>query len=293
MLGHILDQLEGLDIQEIIFIVGNQGNQIESYVTKTYPQFRSRYIEQKEMRGQSHAVALAQEYVTGEVLIIFSDTIFKADLKQLSSIEADFVMHLKEVSDPSSFGVIVLDSQGYVTRLVEKPKTPVSNLAIVGIYYCKKAQALFSAINYQIAQQISLGNEFFLADALSYMLEGGAKFATRPVEVWEDCGTIPALLQTNRYLLTQKAPPYRSFTTAQIIPPVYIAPDVEIENSVIGPYVSVAEGVKIFNSIIRDSIIHEHSQIENSIMTDSLVGSRVRIKGQTQKLNLGDDSYSI
>ena len=193
VLGHILDELEGLDVEEIIFIVGYLGEQIEKYVTKSYPQYKARYIEQKEMLGQAHAVYLAKEYVQDDVLIIFADTIFQTDLSRLNTLDSDGVMYVKEVEDPSRFGVAVLNEESYITRLVEKPTSYVSNLAVVGVYYYKDSRWLFNSIEKQMELNHQLAGEFFLADAVSIMIKEGAKLYAYKLDVWEDCGKIDAL----------------------------------------------------------------------------------------------------
>jgi glucose-1-phosphate thymidylyltransferase len=164
VLGHILDRLNNLDIEEIIFIVGYLGEQIEEYVEATY-KFHTRYIEQNELLGQAHAIYLAKDHVREPVLIIFVDTIFEADLKALAELTADGAIYVKEVDDPRRFGVVTLQD-GFITHFVEKPSTPVSNLAVTGVYYIKDAPMLFECIDELIARNIQTQGEYFLADAL-------------------------------------------------------------------------------------------------------------------------------
>jgi len=293
VLAHILDELAVLDnVEEIIFIVGYLGDQIEKYVTKAYPQYKARFIEQKEMLGQAHAVYLAKEYIDSDILIIFADTIFSTDLTRLAQLSSDGVMYVKEVPDPARFGVAVLSDENYITRLVEKPKTFVSNLAIVGIYYFKDGNWLVKAIETQIERNVQLGGEFFLADAISVMLEEGAKLNAFSLDVWEDCGKIDALLLTNRYLLAKNGntTTEAKITDSVIVPPVYIAPDAQISRSIIGPNVSISAGVVIEDSIVRESIISEKTQIKTSALTDSVIGSNVSVSGVFRRLNVGDSS---
>lgn len=307
MLGHILDELADLpteEIEEIIFVVGHLGDQIESYVRQAYPQYKTRYLTQKELNGQSQAILLAKEYVPGELLIIFADTLFKADLASLKHTDADVILHLWEVADPSRFGVALLDEQGFITAIVEKPKLPVSRLAVVGVYYFKEAATLFGAIEQQIAQQRRLGGEFYLADAMTIMLEGGARFRAHHLEAWEDCGTIEALLQANRYLLNRDGPAYLNsaeaiFKTEQdapglpdsvILPPVYIGTGATIERSVVGPYVSLGAGASLCDSVIQDSLIGERTQVRAARLINSVIGSQARVRGVSGRLNLGDFS---
>ncbi|MDB5082693.1 MAG: hypothetical protein JWP00_4617 [Chloroflexi bacterium] len=291
VLGHIMDELSVLDIEEIIFIVSDRGNQIEEYMKANYPQYTTRYALQDRMLGQSYGVNAARPYIEqGEVLIIFSDTVFKTDLASLSQVEADGVLHLREVPDPARFGVAVVNTEGFVTRLVEKPATPVSNLAIVGVYYFKEADRLFGAIEKQLNSGLQLNGEYFLADAITLLLEEGARFQARSLTLWEDCGTIPALLESNRHLLA--AMPHvkeHSSPDYTVIPPVYIAPDAKIDRSIIGPYASIGSGVQVINSIVSDSIINDHSYITSSILTGSVIGRNTVITGKPKRLNIGDD----
>jgi glucose-1-phosphate thymidylyltransferase len=294
VLAHILGQLEGLEIEEVIFVVGRHGEQVKHYMAEVYPQYRTKFIEQKALLGQSHAVYLAKEAVQGELLIIFPDTLFETDLTSLASTTGDGVLHLMEVADPARFGVAVVNRQGWVTRLVEKPRQPVSNLAVVGVYYFKQAEQLFTAIEKQIAAGSgTIGGEFYLADAFSIMLAEGCRLQARQLAWWEDCGTIEALLHANRTLLSLQPPPQTiqlDLIESLVIPPVYIAPDARIIRSVIGPYASIEAGSLISDAIVRDSILGEGSRVVRLLLENCVVGNRAQLSGAFQCLNLGDDS---
>lgn len=289
VLGHVLDSLEGLPIDEVIFITGYLGDQIEEYVRSRYT-FPVRFVEQTDLRGQAHAINLASDFIDQPVLIIFVDTIVRADLTRLLDTTGDGVLYVKEVADPRRFGVAVL-SDGQVTRLVEKPTTPVSNLAVIGVYYMKNWQLLREALRDVIAQGIQTGGEYYLADALQLMIDRHARFEAWPVEAWEDCGTVQALVHTNCYLLSHGHARQPTETeNSIIIPPVYVSPTARIHNSVIGPNVSVADGVTISNSIIRDSILSDGAAITGATLTESVVGSNAVVKGSFRRLNVGDAS---
>ena len=291
VLGHVLDKLQGLDIQEIIFIVGYLGEQIEEYVTANYD-FPAHYVEQKELLGQAHAIRLAREHVEGDVLILFVDTIFEADLVALRDLPTDGVVYCKEVDDPRRFGVVTLGDEGFITRFVEKPAKPVSNLAVIGLYYVKDGPALFSAIDELIERDIKTKGEYFLADALQILVDRGQRFNAWKVEVWEDCGTPEAVLHTNRYLLEHgQGNGARSQTVnSVIIPPVHIASTARVRDSVIGPYVTIGEGAKVRCSIIRDSIIDAGAIIEDAMLDQSLVGKEALVRGRFRRFNVGDSS---
>ncbi len=288
VLGHILDSLAGLDIAETIFIVGYLGDQIQKWVTENYPQMRARYVEQTEMKGQAHAINLAREYIDQPVLIIFGDTIWETDFTRLKQVQHDGLIYVKEVEDPRRFGVATLKA-GFVTQFVEKPTTLISNFAVVGVYYFQAWQKLLQAIDHLIVRDIQTKGEFFLADAMQLMIDAGAKLEVETIPVWEDCGTVPAILKTNRYLLGKRSYA-RAIDGSVILPPVFISDKAEIRNSIIGPNVSVSDDAVIENSILRDCIISEGAHIENRILEESLIGKDARVVGTFQRMNVGDSS---
>jgi glucose-1-phosphate thymidylyltransferase len=290
VLGHILDKLISLDLEEVIFIVGYLGEQIKEYVDTHY-HFPARYVEQKELLGQAHAIWLAREYAQGEVFIIFVDTIFEADLLAARVMDADGVLYVKEVEDPRRFGVVVVEN-GRIVRLVEKPTTDEHRLAVIGVYYVRDSQWLIRAIDELMARGIQIKGEYYLADALQLMIDQGARLIPQEVEVWEDCGKPETVLHTNRYLLSklqdngQKA----KLINSMVIPPVYIAPTACVENSVIGPYATIADHAYVCNALIRDSIIDEGAQICNTMLEGSLIGKNALVRGRYHRLNVGDSS---
>jgi glucose-1-phosphate thymidylyltransferase len=288
VLGHILDKLVGLDIEEIIFVTGYLGDQIESYVSANYS-FPARYVEQKELKGQAHALYLTREYVQGPVLIIFVDTIFDTDLTTLQNSAADGVLYVKQVEDPRRFGVAVLQD-GRVTRLIEKPSDMSNNLAVIGVYYLRDSAWLMRAIDELIQRDIKTKGEYFLADALQLMIEQGAVMTAQQLEVWEDCGKPDTVLHTNRYLLDHGRGQIVPTQNSIIIPPVYIASNATVINSIVGPYVTIADEGVIKNSIVRDSIIDERAHIEDATLQGSLVGRDARVSGGFERLNVGDSS---
>ncbi len=288
VLGHLLDKLAVLPIDEMVFITGYLGAQIEEYVQKHYA-FKTRFVEQTELKGQAHAIALAEGMISGPTLILFVDTIFEANLDVLNQTDADGVIYVSQVDDPSRFGVVLLED-GQITRLVEKPSTPVSNLAVIGAYYVREVKDLFKAIHVLIERNIQTKGEFYLADALQLMIDDGAHFIAETASVWEDCGTAPALLRTNRYLLEKMHESSHDRPGVIIVPPVHIGANVEISNSIVGPYVSVSDDAVIVDSIVRNSIINQGALIQSSTLEGSLIGERARVEGEFQRLNVGDSS---
>jgi len=291
VLGHVLDKLSGLEVEEIVFIVGYLGDQIEEYVSAQY-EFPARYLEQKELLGQAHAIKLAQDHVREDVLILFVDTLFEADLSALLELPSDGAIYCKEVKDPRRFGVVTLGDDGFITEFVEKPAEPLSNLAVIGLYYLKDAPALFLAIDDLIEQNIQTKGEFFLADALQLMVNRGQKLNAWTVDVWEDCGTPEAVLHTNRYLLEHghATDGNEQVVNSVIVPPVHIARTAHVVNSVVGPYVTIGEGAEVRSSIVRDSIIDAEASIEEAMLEHSLVGTQALVRGQLHRFNVGDSS---
>lgn len=291
VLGHVLDTLGNLRPDEIIFIVGYLGEQIEEYVENNYD-FAARYVEQKELKGQAHAIGLVKEHVDGPILIIFVDTIADANLDMLAGLDADGAIFVKEVEDPRRFGVVTLDANGYITRFVEKPDRPVSNLAVIGIYYLKDSGLMFECIDELIERDIQTKGEYYIADALQLMIDRGSRLIAPAVDVWEDCGTPEAVLHTNRYLLEHDRAGDLHFESTNVvtIPPVHIHPTAEITNSVVGPYTTVAAGCRIEDSVIRDSIIDEGSIIVDTMLDQSLIGKEAFVKGRFRRLNVGDSA---
>ncbi len=293
VLGHVLDGLASVpNVEETIFITGYLGEQIEEYVSKHYPGLRASYYEQKVLDGQSSAVYLARQHLTGPLLIVFVDTLVETDLSGLAGEGADAVAWVKQVEDPRRFGVARLGAGGYVESLVEKPQDVRDNLVVVGFYYFKEARALAAAIAEQIARDIKLKGEYFLADAINLMLERGLKMRVQPVEVWEDCGKPETVLHTNEYLLS-----HGRDNSAQVkpdnfivVPPVYIDPTASVTNSVIGPYATIAAGCRVESAIIRNSIIDEWAQIKDAMLDQSLIGREARVSGRYRSFNVGDSS---
>jgi glucose-1-phosphate thymidylyltransferase len=299
VLDYVLEQFkslpDGLDI-EYIFIVGPQGDLIKAYMDDHYADVKVQYVMQAEMRGQSDALYLAREYLKGPMLMAFSDTLIETDLSFLATETCDGVACVKPVEDPRRFGVASVDQNGWITRLVEKPQDLSNNLAVVGFYYFRSAEDLISAIEGQMQRNLTLKNEFFLADAVNVMLERGAKFRTQRVETWLDAGTPESLLDTNRYLMENgyqnSEEAALKYPQSRIIPPVYIHDGCVIENSVIGPFVSIECGCNLSEVVVSNAIIGEESQIRRMIFNDSLIGHHVVLEGQTLRLSLGDNSWT-
>jgi glucose-1-phosphate thymidylyltransferase len=289
MLGHLIDDLLPLDPAEFIFVYGWLGEQIEAYVRAAYPQIRGRYVEQRELKGQAHALWLVREHVRGELVSVFADTLFEADLGALRGLDADGAAFVKEVDDPRRFGVAELDARGFIARLIEKPATVDNKLVMIGLYYFRQAEQLFAAIETLMARNLHRQGEFFLADAVNVMIERGARLRTLPVAVWQDCGTAEALLETNRYLLERARPAAPARPGVAVIPPVAVAPDATVERAVIGPHVSIGPGAVVRDAVVRDAILDAGAVVEAALVEHSLIGARARLRGRFRRANLGAD----
>lgn len=288
VLGHILDTLSQLKIDEFIFITGYLGNQIEEYVraNSTVP---ARFIEQTELKGQAHAVYLARDVVSGPTIILYVDTIFEADLTKLAGMDVDGAIYTKEVEDPRRFGVTFIEN-GYISKLVEKPDTDISRLAMIGLYYVREAEWLMRSIEKMMEQNLQTKGEFYLTDALQLMIDDGARFVAETVDVWEDCGTAATVLETNRYLLDNGRAYAGKTENSIVIPPVYIDDKAHVVNSIVGPYVSIAAGADVRDSIVRDSILNENAVVKDATLEQSLIGNRSAVEGNFSHLNVGDAS---
>ncbi|NLI16282.1 MAG: NTP transferase domain-containing protein [candidate division Zixibacteria bacterium] len=288
ILGHIIDELLAHDLREIVFIVGFLGEMIVDYVNTRYPNIKAYFVEQKELNGLGWAIYLAREYIEKEpILIILGDTIFDADLEQVIKSDYDY-LGTKIVDDPRRFGIAETDGC-FITKLVEKPDSPVSSRALVGIYYLKSTLLFRECLEELINKNIKTRDEYQLTDALGLMIGRGCKMKTFTVDGWYDCGKKETLLETNRFLLSQ-IKTSRQYNNVIIIPPVYIADSATIKNSVIGPYVSVADSAIVENSVIRDSIISSGADVKDCLLEASLIGNHSSVIGTYNRLNLGDSS---
>jgi glucose-1-phosphate thymidylyltransferase len=217
---------------------------------------------------------------------------FITDLTKITKLCKDYdgLIYSKQVDDYKRFGVIVIEN-GKITKLVEKPNKPISKLAQVGLYYLKNGLNFLDIIEYTIKNKITVKGEFYLPTAFQIMIDKGMKLAAPEIEEWLDCGKPETLFQTNRYLLEHGASNKRNnHENSVVIHPVFIGENVIIKNSVIGPYVSIAQNTKIENSIIKDSIIDENAIIKDASLNQSLVGSYVCVNGTSKRLNIGDHS---
>jgi glucose-1-phosphate thymidylyltransferase len=297
VLDYIMDLFKTLpdpDNTEYIFIVGYLGDMVKEHVHRVYPHIRAHYVVQEEMLGQSHAIHLARQYLSGPMIMAFSDTIIETSFAFLAEETCDGVAWVHPVDDPRRFGVAQLNDRGQVERLVEKPRDMSNNLAVVGFYYFAHSEALLAAIEEQMRQNITLNREYFLADAVNLMLKDGLNMRTENVDVWLDAGTPEALLSTNQYLLEHGHANSQEAAVREgvvVVPPVYIHPTAEVKEAVIGPNVSLGEGCTVEHSIVSNSVIEGGAHVTDSLLEGSILGRDVAVSGSPTHLNLGDQSW--
>ena len=288
-----VDQLHEAGINEFIFIVGYLGEKIQDYVKEQYPDLTAHFIFQNERKGTAHAIELTRKIVgDDELFIALGDTICEYDINAVLASPWS-ILGVKKVDDPRNFGVAEIDEKGFITRVVEKPAIPKSNMALVGLYKIKNSGILFQCLEKIINNNIKTNNEFNLTDALECMIEGGEKFKSFKVENWFDCGKKETLLQSNAILLQKfggSISESNKFENTIFIPPVSIAEGCDIKNSIIGPHVAMGENTIVNYSIVTASIIGSFSKLYDVVLDDSLIGSDTEIRGEKRSLNIGDNT---
>jgi glucose-1-phosphate thymidylyltransferase len=287
ILEHIINQVISFGADHITIIHGHLGEQIEEFVKDRFDVTIDLRLQEKPL-GLGHAIYLGLDDDDQEILVILGDTILDLELNEVVR-KGVTALGVKEVADPRKFGVVVVED-GRVSRLVEKPLVPPSNLAIVGAYYIRDARVLGKAIKEIINKNITVKGEFQITDALQLMLQAGEKFETFPVSGWYDCGKPETLLATNKFLLgkSRTEPVINDdIKDSIIIPPVYIGEKTTITRSVIGPNVSIGDGCQISDVIMENSIIGDRASVQNIVIRDAIIGKRTELAGGRQSVSLG------
>jgi glucose-1-phosphate thymidylyltransferase len=288
----VLDRLDGLDVSELIFITGHLKEAVEAHARDRY-RIPSRFIEQRVQDGTAGAVNLARPFVREDILIVFVDTVFEADLTLVNRTDADGIIWAKEVDDWQRFGVVVTDARGYMTRIVEKPSEPVSKLANIGLYWVRDTAALWAGIDHVLASPTNKG-EYYLTDAFQHMIEHGRRILTAEVGGWYDCGAPGALLETNEVLLRKGAARRRDFPGVTIHDPVLLADGVSLEHCEVGPNVTLGAGSRVVGGSLRHAIVGRDAVLEDVRLDRAVLGNRVRLRGiRAVDASLGDDSTLV
>ena len=278
-------------IEEIAFIIGNFGEEVEDELLKIAEDLGTagKIYYQEEALGTAHAVFCAENSLSGKVIIAFADTLFKADFDLEET--NDSVIWTKKVDNPEAFGVVKKNEKGYITDFIEKPKEFVSDEAIIGIYYFKSGETLRKELKYLIDNKIRGNNEYQLTDVLENMKNNKLNFKSATVTEWLDCGNKDATVHTNQRILHHLGNKI-SKTSKQkfsvIIEPCFIDDNVIINNSVIGPYVSIGKNTVINNSVISNSIIQKGTNIKEVVFSNSMIGNYVNINKEKEDLSIGD-----
>ncbi len=280
-------------VEEIAFVVGRFGETVEKNLIQIATNLGAKgtIYYQDQPLGTAHAVLCAAPSINGNVIVAFADTLFRADFK-LDKTQ-DGIIWVQKVADPSNFGVIKIDNNNTITDFIEKPKTFVSDLAIIGIYYFSNGENLRNELQFLINNNIKGNNEFQLTDALQNMRKNGIQFVPGQVSDWLDCGNKQATIEANRktlgYIKNEKLiHDSVSLENSIVIQPSFIGKNVKIVNSVVGPYVSIGENTVIMNSNINDSIIQTNTKITNAVLTNSMIGNHVFCEGKKHDFSLGD-----
>jgi glucose-1-phosphate thymidylyltransferase len=284
-------------IDEIAFVVGEFGSEVEQELLAVAEKLGAKgsIHYQHQPLGTAHAVLCAAEKLTGPVVVAFADTLFKADFK--ISSEDEGILWVKQIEDPSAFGVIKMNERGEIIDFVEKPKEFVSDLAMIGIYYFRDGERLHKELQYLIDNAVIKSGEYQLPDALRRLTESGVVFKPGTVSEWLDCGNKEVTVHTNQRVLEYDHAAGIALQDASaecvnsvIIQPCFIGKNVKIHASVIGPHVSIGANSVVENSVIRNTNIQQNTQISNAIIADSMLGSNVVYKGRSKDLSLGDFS---
>ena len=296
VVGHILDLMSDLTTDEVIFVVGYRGDQIEDWIRQYYPDLNARFVVQEEPLGQAHAVWLCRDYLDdGGVVVAFGDGIIEADYAGLPNPDVDGVFLVQEIEDPRRFGVVTLNESGYVTSFIEKPQTREHKLVVAGINWFRNGRHLSEAVDKVIREERKTLGEFFMADAYSLMIEEGARLRTKELKHWEDAGTAEAILKANAQLLSSghasEDALERSYSEGfSVVPPVFLHPTAKVTSAVIGPYATIDAGAEIRYSVVRNSIIDAGAVVNNCVLESALIGENAKVSGRGKALFAGDDS---
>ncbi|NUN99060.1 MAG: NTP transferase domain-containing protein [Saprospiraceae bacterium] len=294
IISFIIDQLAAVGIEDFVFVIGYLGEKIKDYVERQYPHLNTAFVVQEDRLGSAHAIWTAKALFAdaSEVFIFFGDAIVDADFNKIVA-HPNSCLGVKKVSDPREYGVAECSKTGLVRRVIEKPRIPKSDLALVGFYKIKEVSALIDALDYNIKNNIRTEGEFPLTDSLMRMITRGARLHAFPVDNWFNCGKKEVLLETNAILLDREGyasdnlPP---FDNSIIIHPVSIGKDCSIADSIVGPHVTIGSNTRIANAIIKDSIIGNYASIKEVILQQSVVGNDTAITGLRHSLNIGDNT---
>ncbi len=293
VMSYILDRFSDLGIDEAVFIVGYLREEVERFIRAEYPDLTAHFVVQEVQDGTAGAIKLAEPWADEDLLIIFVDTLFDADLTLPSTLPDEWagIIWAKEVEDYQRFGVIVTDDEGRMTRIVEKPSEPISRLANIGLYYIRDTGLLFEGINKTLDHDPGPGGEFYLTDAFQYMVDHGARLRTAPVEGWYDCGKVETVLETNRHLLQSGRGLVAGDARVDgstLDDGVRLESGAVVVDSSLGPGVTLERGARVEGSMVRNSIIGRGARVRDCHLQDSIVGVDARVVGIRGRVNAAE-----
>lgn len=293
LLAHIIDELVQAGFREFVFILGYLSEKVRGYLLQSYEgQLTMEFVHQEPRLGLAHAIGLTQPHFTdgASMLIVLGDTLLRADWAQLQQDTRNLI-GIAPVERPSDFGIAEVGTDGRILRLTEKPLIPRSNQALVGLYLIHETEGLFEAIAHLIDNHLTSHGEYQLTDALQQMIERGAVLYGLPVEYWLDCERRETLLAANRLLLDRMAAePLPDYPHTVIIPPAHIPPSCKLYRAIVGPYVSLGEGVELQDAVVQDSIIGSYSRVRRMLLRESVIGGDSVLTGRDSSLNLGENT---
>jgi glucose-1-phosphate thymidylyltransferase len=286
-------------IDEIAFIIGEDfGEKVEQdlkQIAKTLGAKGTIYYQDKPL-GTGHAIMCAKDSLEGPAVIAYADTLFKADFTL--DKEADGVIWVKQVENPSAYGVVQLNEKREIVDLVEKPSEYVSDLAVIGIYYFRDVEVLKKELQGVLDNNIIRGGEYQINDGIEAMKQKGARFVPGKVDEWMDCGNKQVTVETNTRMLNflqedgeDLVASNVEMENSEIIEPCFIGENVVLKNARIGPNVSVGNGTKISNSSIKNSLIQTFAEVENANLNNAMIGNFAKFNGEFTEISIGD--YSV
>lgn len=294
IISYIIDNLKKAGVEEYIFVIGYLGEKIKDYIEEKYPYLKKVFVQQEQRFGTGHAIYAARKVIKDatDLFIYYGDTLVNMDFNQMIDCP-NSCFAIKKVGIPGDFGIVEFDLDGKVKKVVEKPKIPKSNMAMVGIYRIKEVNAMLNALKENIKKDIKTEGEFSLTDALMGMIQKGIEFSAIEVDNWYDCGKKETLLETNAILLDNEG--YASYDLPEydnsiVIHPVSIGKNCKISNSIVGPHATIGNQVTIESSIVQNSIIGNYAALTEVALKNSVIGNDTSIKGFRQSLNIGDNT---
>ncbi len=321
ILFYAIEDVIEAGVKEIGIIVGpNKEQVIETVKSENWDVDAGAEIEfiyQGEPKGLAHTILVAEDFLDDEFVMYLGDNILREGIvehaKKFKGNNYDASIMLTEVENPQQFGVADINEDGTIKRLVEKPKVPPSNLALVGIYF-------FKPVILEACKRIkpSWRNELEITDAIQWLIDNGYEVGWTKVQGWwKDTGKPEDILEANRLILDDiKTKNEGTAESSKIIGRAIIEKGVEIKNSIvkgpsligcdcmirnsyIGPYTSIGKECIIEDTEIEDSIVMEKSEIiGGGRIIESLIGKEVKIKRKSdlpngRKLIVGDHSEIV